>query len=74
MTDHPSRRPMSPEQFKAARRDLGLSLEEMARLLGYAIRQQIRLLSLPPKEREVWYAEYSVRAPRRSADAPGDTV
>ena len=41
---------MTPTEFRAARQALGLSVAEMARLLGYADRQQIRRMELPAED------------------------
>lgn len=41
---------MTPAEFKEARQTLGLSIAGMARLLGYADRQQIRRMGLPPED------------------------
>lgn len=41
---------MTPTEFRQARQTLGLSVAEMARLLGYADRQQIRRMELPAED------------------------
>ena len=41
---------MTPTEFKEARQTLGLSLAEMARLLGYSDRHQVRRMELPPED------------------------
>lgn len=41
---------MTPAEFKQARQTLGLSFAEMARLLSYSDRQQVRRMELPPED------------------------